>query len=90
MSDEEIRLLEARWKSDVDLKLDNLIARGQKYDAFLDMLIDREKRRAELQQSIINKTLTGLIMAALIGLGSLAWAGLESHLRHAVDALKNR
>lgn len=44
---EEIRRLETRWKSDVDLKLDRLIRFVDKYEGYLESLTLREKNRAE-------------------------------------------
>ena len=47
MDAEEIRRIETRWKSDVDLKLDRLIAFLEKYERYLESATQREKKRAE-------------------------------------------
>ena len=44
---EEIRRLETRWKSDVDLKLDRLVAFADKYEGYLETLSERERHKAE-------------------------------------------
>jgi len=88
----ELRRLEARWKSDVDQKLDTLIRadeeRSKKYDVFLDMMIEREKARAKLRSAIIEKTLAGLIWAAIVGLLTLAFNGLQGEIKAFAQAVK--
>lgn len=92
MSDEEIRRIETRWKSDVDSKLDALIRAEEenrkKYSAFLDILIQRETDRAALRKSVIEKTLAGLIWMAVVGLISLAWSGARSEFGMLMDAVR--
>ena len=73
MTDEEIRRIEARWKSDVDLKLDNLIKSFAKYEPMLAILIEREQERAAIRKAVIEKTLAGLIYSALIAVLVGAW-----------------
>ena len=90
ISPEELKRIETRWKSDVDVKLDNLVAFAEKYGQFLDMLIERERQRERLRSAIIEKTLSGLILAAVVGLLSLAWAGLNMDLRAAYQAVRNK
>ena len=70
MTPEEIKLVEARWKSDVDKKLDQLVSFADKYEQLLDMLMERERDRDKLRKAIIEKTLTGLTWFILIVLGT--------------------
>ena len=92
LSDEKIRRIEAQWKSDVDTKLDKLIAteeaRAKKYDAFIETLIKRELDRAAMRKAVIEKTLSGLVWMAVIGLLSLAWSGAKQEVFGVVNALK--
>ena len=85
LTPERMREIEARWKSDVDFKLDALIADAkahrEKYDAFIDMLIKREQRREKVWDAIIDKGLTMLIIAAVVSLFSLAWTGALGEIR---------
>lgn len=89
-SPEQLKRLEQNWKSDVDLKLDKLLEFADKYQGFLEILIQREKERAELRRAVIDKTLSALIVAAVVGLLSLAWSGLSSELKAGITALKPR
>ena len=83
-----LRQIEARWKSDMDVKVDSLVAFSKRYEGLLEMLIEREKDRAAMRKAVIEKTLSGLIWAGIVGLLSLAWNGLNSELRVAAQAIK--
>lgn len=48
---------------------------------FLAVLMERESRRAARDQAIIEKTLAGLVWAAVVGLGLAIWEYLRNHLR---------
>ena len=89
IEDERLRQIEARWKSDMDLKVDSLVAFAKKYEGLLEMLIEREKERAAMRKAVIEKTLAGLIWAGIVGLLSLAWNGLHVELRGAAQAIKS-
>lgn len=92
ISDEEMRRLESRWKSDVDKKLDALIRaeeeHREKYGSFLDILIQREADRAALRKAVIEKTLAGLIWMVVVGLVSLAWSGARSEFGVLMEAIR--
>lgn len=92
LSEDELRRIEARWKSDVDLKLDALISaegeRGRKYDAFIEILIQREQARAALRKAVIEKTLSGLVWMAVVALLSLAWSGAKQELFGFVGSIR--
>lgn len=92
LTEAEMRRIEARWKSDVDLKLDALIRsekeHREKYDAFLDMLIKREADRAAMRKAVMEKTLSGLIWMAVVGLLSLAWSGTKTEIGDLVNAIR--
>ena len=76
VDDAEIRRIEARWKSDVDLKLDKMLARSEKYDQFLDMLMHRESSREALRQVMIQKGVGATVWAIVLGACTLLWAGI--------------
>lgn len=76
IDDAEIRRIEARWKSDVDLKLDKMLARSEKYDQFLDMLMHRESSREALRQVMIHKGVGATVWAIVLGACALLWAGI--------------
>lgn len=90
LTPDDIRRIEARWKSDVDLKLDALIAAERahrdKYDAFIDMLIKREQSRAELRKAIIEKGIIALSIYFVGLLGTVMWDAIQQHWKAAVDA----
>lgn len=88
LTPKRIREIETKWKSDVDLKLDALIARSAKYDAFLDMLLEREKNRAALTKALIEKGLGALVWAAVGGLCALVWAGMQAEYREVLEATR--
>lgn len=46
---------------------------------WLDMLIAREKRKADFQQAVIDKTVTALVWAALAGLGAVIWTMFKEY-----------
>lgn len=81
--------IETAWKSDMDLKVDKLVAFSNKYEALLDMLIEREQARKKIRRAVIEKTLSGLIWFAIVGLFTLAWNGLHEQLIHAVQVTKD-
>ena len=81
MGDAEIRIIEARWKSDVDLKLDKMLARSEKYDQFLDMLIKREESREALRQIFIQKGIGAVVWSAVIGTCTILWIGFMHEIK---------
>lgn len=90
LTPDEIRRIEARWKSDVDSKLDALIRsekeQREKYSAFLDMLIERERNRAAIRKAIIEKGVVALSIYFLGLLGAFMWDSIVQHWKAAVDA----
>lgn len=77
-----------RWRGSVDMKLERLSTFADKYEALLDMLIKRETERAEFRKAVMEKTLSGLILAAVVGLMSLAWTGLTGEIRNVINAVR--
>ena len=67
MTEEELEFkrYDTRWKSDVDKKLDALVAFSEKYENLLDQLLQRERDRARLRRAIIEKTLAGATWALI-------------------------
>lgn len=70
---DQLRLLEAQWKSDVDRKIDRMVAFMDKTEKFLDMMIDREAKRAQLRDAIITKSVLVLVGAAIVFVGHAIW-----------------
>ena len=87
--EERRKQIDIRWKSDVDLKLDSLVEFAKKYETLLQMLIDREAKRERLRAAIIEKTLSALILSAVVGLLSLAWAGLSADIGQMVKSVRS-
>ena len=89
MTQEELKMIEARWKSDVDSKLDKLIsdleARRGKYDTFMNMLMEREAARNAMRKAVIEKTLAGLIWMVVVGFVSLVWSGTRHEFTQMID-----
>lgn len=78
---EEIIRIDARWKSDMDRRVDYLIRaeaeNREKYGAFLDLLIKREEARQRRWDAVIEKSWSALILAALAGLGAILLEWLQ-------------
>lgn len=87
-TEEQKKEIELRWKSDVDEKLDKMIAFMDKTESFLDMLILREASRAALHKAIIEKTLSGIAGAAVLALLALLWAGVKTEYSEFINAMK--
>lgn len=88
LTPERIKEIEVRWKSDVDSKLDRVIRFIDANEALMKMLTEREIDRRALRRAVIEKTLAGLIWGGIVGLGALAWAGLESEASDFMGFLK--
>lgn len=70
---DQLKLLEAQWKSDVDGKLDKMVRFMDKTERFLDMMIDREAKRALLRDAIITKSVWLLVGGALAFVVHAIW-----------------
>lgn len=68
LTPEEIKRIEGRWKSDVDLKLDRLVKFADTHEPFLTLLLEREKERVEFWKAMRQH-------AAKVGIGSLITGG---------------
>ena len=55
--------------------------RHNKEHDFIGALMEREARRAAVQQAIIEKSLAGLVWSAMVGLGLAVWQYLNDHIR---------
>ena len=83
-SDEEIKRIEQRWKSDVDLKLDRMIAFLEKYEPYLESATRREKKRAEFWERMgehaakwgMISLLTGAFYALYLGAKTMVRASM--------------
>lgn len=80
LSEEELRRIEGRWKSDVDLKLDRLVRFADKYETLMQMLLDREKRRKDLWDAVIQKTTAGLLWAGVLFIANALWTYIKRNL----------
>lgn len=87
MTDDEFKRIEARWKSDVDLrlsdgaaKLDRLLAFAAKYEAYLESELEQKRQLALMRRAIIEKSLVALIWACIVGAGTLFWQGAKAWL----------
>ena len=93
MTQEELKMIETRWKSDVDKKLDTLInaerEHREKYGVFIEMLMKREVDAAALRRAVMEKTLAGLIWMVVVGLVSLVWSGTRHEFSEFVNAWKS-
>lgn len=85
ISDEELRRIEAAWKSDTDKKLDQLVAFAanfeSRYEKLLDLLVERERRRAALWSAVIEKTLAGLVWAGMVAMVLGLWQYVKNELK---------
>lgn len=88
LTPERLKQIEGRWKSDVDLKLDRLVRFADTYEDLLKMLVTREKQREAFRQAVIEKTLSALILAGVVGLLSLAWSGLSTEIKAALNSVR--
>ena len=78
ISDEELRRIEGRWKSDVDLKLDRLVKFAADYEHLLALLSAREQKRLKLWDAVIEKTTAGLLWAGIAFIAASVWEYVKS------------
>lgn len=69
MSPDELKRIDARWKSDMDKKVDALISFTTEYRPLLASLTAREAERAEFWREMRKH-------AAKVGIGSVLTSGL--------------
>ena len=81
MTDEQIKSIEARWKSDVDRKLDALVEFVTKYEDYLKLCIEREMERKQVRRAIIEKSLASLVWSVVVAVGVSLWYMLKLALR---------
>jgi hypothetical protein len=83
--EDEIRRIEAAWKSDTDKKLDRLVKFAdnfeERYEGLLDLLVTRERRRAALWSAVIEKTLAGLVWAGIVAMCVGLWHYIKDELK---------
>ena len=88
LSDEEIRRIDATWKSDVEKKIDRMVAFMDKTERFIDVLIEREKSKQTVRRAIIDKSLTALIWGVIVGLSILVASGVKAEWQQLVDSIR--
>lgn len=81
LTPERLRQIEGRWKSDVDLKLDRLVRFADAYEGYLKLCLERETERKAMRRAIIEKTLIGLVWAAVVFVGVSTWHSLRAALK---------
>lgn len=82
LTPERIKEIETRWKSDVDLKLDRLVAFANSYEPFLALLLEREQSKAAFRKAVMEKTTVGLLMAAVALAANGLWEGVQQWIRN--------
>ena len=87
MTEEEIKQIEARWKSDIDKKMDRLVEIAERfsifqaaYEEYLKMALDREMNSKKWRQAVMEKSTIGFIWAAIGFLGIAAWEYIQRHI----------
>ena len=80
MTSEEISSIEARWKSDVDLKLDRMIRFADAYEAYLKLCLEREIDRKLIRRAVIEKSLAGALWVIL----GLTCVAVWDYIRHSL------
>lgn len=88
MSPEEIKKIETKWKSDVDKKLDHLVAFIDRYNGLLIELAEREVNRKALRKAVIEKSLSGLIWMGVAGIAALIWSGAKAEFTDLANLFK--
>ena len=88
MTEDEIRILDAKWKSDIDKKVDRLLSFHEVYGPLMVMLHEREKDAKELRKAIIHKGITALVVTGITALGALIWSGAKAELSGLIELLK--
>lgn len=88
-TDEELKRIDASWKSDVDFKLDALLEFHSKYSPLLVMLTEREQDRRALRKAIIEKSLAGLVYTMVGTALILMVTGLKTEFMILYEAAKN-
>lgn len=77
-SEDQLRQIEAKWKSDIERKMDALMGFVSRNEAFLNMLIAREQRSAEFRRAVIEHTLKTVILSGVVAIGALIWSGMKT------------
>jgi hypothetical protein len=81
LSAEDLRRIEAQWKSDVDLKLDRLCSFAETYENYLALCLKREQTKDKIRAALIEKTLAGFIWAVLGLMGLAIWQYILQYIR---------
>ena len=75
--EERRKELDARWKSDVDKKLDMLVAFADRYGHYLESLTAREKRRQEFWEKMEDHVARWGAISILTGGMYALWLGAK-------------
>ena len=81
LTPQRLREIEGRWKSDVDLKLDRLVKFADRYQAYLELCIDREADAKKMRHAVMEKTLIGLAWGGVVFVGVAIWQYVRAALR---------
>lgn len=89
-TEDQLRRIEAQWKSDIEMKVDALVSFAEEYRAFLKVLIERERNRQAFQRAVIEHTLKSLILAGFVAVGALIWTGMKTELQDFIRLFGNK
>ena len=84
MDAEEIRRIEAVWKSDVDLKLDRLVRFADTYEHYLEAVTLREKKSAEFWERMREHAAKWGMISLISGAFYAMWLGGKAIVRAAM------
>ena len=87
MTEEEIKIIEARWKSDMDKKVDKLLGIADKfsifqasYEEYLKIALEREINSKKWRNAVIEKSMIGFIWAAIGFMALATWEYIQRHV----------
>ena len=88
MTEEEIKRIDASWKSDVDKKLDRVISIAERfslfqssYEEYLKSALEREMNSKKWRRAVMEKTTVGFVWAAIGFFAVSSWEYIQRHLR---------
>lgn len=70
LTPEEMKHIDARWKSDMDKKVDRLLRFANTYEEYLKLCLERELDSKKIRRAVIEKSLAGAIwvMASVVAI----------------------
>lgn len=77
----EFKRHETRWKSDMDRKVDSLVAFAEKYKDYLELCIEREQEKKRLRGVLLEHSLKGLMWGGIVAVGAALWSYAKINLK---------